>query len=335
MLADFWHNHFNVRGWDGDIAPIFVHYDRDVIRKNLLGNFRTMLEDVAKSTAMLYFLDNRSNTGARPNENYARELFELHTMGAENYKGEFPQEQVPVSNGWPVAYVDADVYGATTCFTGWTTVDGLFQIDPNDHFPNQKVVFGRVIPANQTAEKDGRDVLDMLAQHPGTGRYVCRKLCRRFISDNPPERIVNEAAALFTAKWQAPDQLKQVVRLILLSPEFRSSWGQKIKRPFEVAVSALRSLNPDPPPAPIWAAIFSTTTIAWGRSFLVGLRPPAILMSKRIGPAWCPCCNGGVCAIGWSIGAIVRSTGLPMRSPKPRPINAALTNWSVTGKAVS
>ena len=256
VLADFWHNHFNVRGWDGDIQSVFVHYDRDVIRKNLLGNFRTMLEDVAKSTAMLYFLDNRSNTGARPNENYARELFELHTMGAENYKGEFPQEQVPVSNGWPVAYVDADVYGATTCFTGWTTVDGLFQIDPNDHFPNQKVVFGRVIPANQTAEKDGRDVLDMLAQHPGTGRYVCRKLCRRFISDNPPERIVNEAAALFTAKWQAPDQLKQVVRLILLSPEFRSTWGQKIKRPFEVAVSALRSLNtgfwfnPDPPTGP-------------------------------------------------------------------------------------
>lgn len=337
VLADFWHNHFNVRGWDGDIQSVFVHYDRDVIRKNLLGNFRTMLEDVAKSTAMLYFLDNRSNTGGRPNENYARELFELHTMGAENYMGEFPQEQVPVSNGWPVAYVDADVYGATTCFTGWTTVDGLFQIVPDDHFPNQKVVFGRVIPANQTALKDGQDVLDMLAQHPGTGRYVCRKLCRRLISDNPPERIVNEAAALFTAQWQAPDQLKQVVRLILRSPEFRTTWGQKIKRPFEVAVSALRAVytnfwfNPDPPTGSDYAGTFLYNYNRMGQELFSWGTPTGYPDVKEDWSSMVPILQRWrLChwIVDWrenniyQIGDIVAKTSADIRSP-----NALVTQW--------
>ena len=87
VLADFWHNHFNVYGWDSWSAGTWVYYDRDVVRGNLFGNFRQMLGAVAKSAAMLYYLDNVSNTSAGPNENYARELFELHGMGAENYFG--------------------------------------------------------------------------------------------------------------------------------------------------------------------------------------------------------------------------------------------------------
>ena len=121
VLADFWHNHFNVYGWDSWIQSTFVHYDRDVIRGNMLGNFRKMLGDVARSPAMLYYLDNQSNSGGNPNENYARELFELHGLGAENYFGvrKTTDPEIVDENGDRKGYIDSDVYGATTCFTGW------------------------------------------------------------------------------------------------------------------------------------------------------------------------------------------------------------------------
>ncbi len=255
-LADHWHNHFNIYGWDSSwAAPVFVHYDRDVIRANMLGNFRQMLEAVAQSPAMLYYLDNQSNSGGNPNENYARELFELHGMGAENYMGvvpliikdgsfEHPAPKDPT--GRPLLYVDDDVYGATTCFTGWRTDGntGLFKFDANAHFPYQKIVLGQVIPASQGI-KDGHDVLDMLARHPSTARYICRRLCRRLISDEPPESVVQAAADVFMANLDAPDQLRQVTRAILLSPEFRTTWGAKIKRPFEYVVSLMRAAEAD------------------------------------------------------------------------------------------
>lgn len=255
VLADHWHNHFSIFGWDSWTAPMFVHYDRDVIRAHMLGNFRTMLEAVATSPAMLYYLDNQSNSGGNPNENYARELFELHAMGAENYYGVVPliindgnyEHPAPKdSNGKPLLYVDDDVYGATTCFTGWRVDEatGLFKFDANAHFPYQKLVMGRLIPTAQGI-KDGRDVLDILARHPMAARYICRRLCRRLIADNPPERIVQAAADVFMANLDAPDQLRQVTRTILLSPEFRSTWGEKIKRPFEYAVSLLRAAEAD------------------------------------------------------------------------------------------
>lgn len=248
VLADFWHNHFNVYGWDYWTAPVFVHYDRDVIRKNLLGNFRTMLGDVARSPAMIFYLDNQSNSGDRPNENFARELFELHTMGAENYLGvQDPNNpDLKDENGEPIGYVDADVYGATTCFTGWR-IDldaGLFVFDESKHFPYQKFVLGKIIP-EFGGIKDGQDVLNMLANHPGTARYVCRRLCRRLISDEPPDRIVEEAAGVFRANSASPTQLKQVVRTILLSPEFHSIWGEKIKRPNEYIFGIARSAGID------------------------------------------------------------------------------------------
>lgn len=273
VLADFWHNHFNVYGWDYSIGPVFVHYDRDVIRGNMLGNFRTMLEAVAQSTAMLYYLDNRTNRDDGPNENFARELFELHALGAENYLGVMPQDEVPTDGtGRPIGYVDEDVYEATRCFTGWTVDTGSgsgetgglwYRNDWHDRF--QKWVLGARIESDQGPLQDGRDVLDRLASHPGTGRYIARKLCRRLISDNPPERIVNEAAALFTAQVAAPDQLKQVVRVILLSPEFRATWGEKLKRPFEVLCGALRATDAEfaPPPSMWWYNLSGQQLFTW------------------------------------------------------------------------
>lgn len=255
VLADFWHNHFSTYGWHYNVAPVFVHYDRDIIRGNLLGNFRTMLEAVGKSPAMLYYLDNFTNSREGPNENYARELFELHTLGAENYLGVMRQADVPVDGqGFPLGYVDDDVYEATRCFTGWTVADsdsgpggntGLFLYRDDWHDRFQKNVLKHYFPPDQAQQQDGQDVYDLLASHPGTARYICRKLCRRLINDTPSNAIVQSAADLFIAQKDAPDQLKQVVRHILLSNEFKSTWGGKIKRPFEVIASSLRATNAD------------------------------------------------------------------------------------------
>jgi uncharacterized protein (DUF1800 family) len=223
-----------------------VHLDRDVIRKHLFGNFRTMLEAVAQSPAMLFYLDNQSNSGDRPNENYARELFELHVMGAENYFGVRKMDDPAIVDGEGnrLGYIDNDVYGATTCFTGWRVNEdtGRFAYDDASHFPYAKLVMGKTFEPFQGIQ-DGKQVLDLLAFHPGAARYICRRLCRRLISDNPPESVVQAAADVFLANKNAPDQLKKVIRTILLSPEFRTTFGQKIKRPFEFSVGVMRAVG--------------------------------------------------------------------------------------------
>ena len=253
VLVNFWHNHFNIYAWDYAYAsPTWVHYDRDVIRANALGNFRQMLEAVATSPAMLFYLDNYINQSGGPNENWAREVFELHTMGAENYLGVKQQSEVEGYPSNPVGYVDADVFEATRCFTGWRVSDGqwpltsdtgefLYYDSWHDHF--QKTVLGRFIPANGAAMSDGQQVLDLLAAHPGTARFIARKLCRRLIADEPPQTVVDAAAAEFSASLAAPDQIKRVVRVILLAPEFAAAWGEKIKQPYECVVSMLRAVN--------------------------------------------------------------------------------------------
>ena len=244
VLADFWHNHFNVYGYEYWIGPLWTYWDRDVIRAHQLGNFREMLEAVAAGPCMLYYLDNYTNSSAGPNENWARELIELHTLGAENYLGVMRQVDVPLDGlGRPIGYVDDDVFEATRCFTGWTFDfdTGLFsyRADWHDHF--QKTVLGTYMSPNQASLADGRDVLDAVAFHPGTARHIAGKLCRRFISDDPPQTVVDAAATVFESAQNDSDQLAQVVRTILLSDEFLTTWGEKIKRPFEVVVGAMRS----------------------------------------------------------------------------------------------
>jgi len=246
VLADFWHNHFNIYGPDSWAAPVWSHWDRVVIRGNALGNFRTMLGEVAQHPAMLYYLDNYTSSSAGPNENWARELFELHTLGADHYMGVIRQDQVPIGpGGIPVAYVDDDVFEATRCFTGWTFDfdTGLFEYrsDWHDHF--QKNVLGTYIPPNQPALVDGTVVLDQVASHPGTARHVATKLAHRLIGDNPEPGLIDDAAAVFEAQSSAPDQLAQVVRTIVLHPTFLTTWGDKIKRPLEILGAALRAAD--------------------------------------------------------------------------------------------
>lgn len=273
VLADFWHTHFSVDGDKFEVTPVFVHYDRDVIRPNMLGNFRTMLEAVTKSTAMMYYLDNVWNSKYGPNENYGRELQELHCLGAVNSFGFTPEASIPNATamagsatalpaGLKAGYSENDVRQVALCLTGWTIsnpyTDGLntgqFVYYSDWHDTSTKRVMGVDIVANGQGEVS--QVLDLLARHPNTARYVCRKLCRRLISDSPPDSIVEAAAVVFNDQWQAADQLKQVVRTILLSSEFKdaANWGAKAKRPFELIAGAMRScggssekiVRPDP-----------------------------------------------------------------------------------------
>ncbi len=258
VLVDFWHNHFNVMLNEFSIGPVAVHYNRDVIRANVLGNFRSMLEEVAKSTAMMYYLDNASNTRSGPNENFARELLELHTFGAENYLGFMDPFQVapcPEDPSYPIGYTDVDVYETASAFTGWSVKDGHWQYPTEDdgtfvyrqawHDAGPKFVLGKFLNPEQPAMKDGRDILDRLASHPRVAKFICKKLIRRFVSDVPLQSLVDSAALIFRQNWQSPDQIKLTLRHILLSDAFRNAWGQKNRRPFEQLIAALRALGSD------------------------------------------------------------------------------------------
>jgi len=254
-MADFWHNHFNVY-MDGDGIPaMFVHYDRDVIRNNALGNFRQMLEDVTKSTCMLDYLGNAYNHKDAPNENFARELLELHTISADNYLGHMPAADVPTDGqGRKIGYVEEDVLEMARALTGWSysgadwwdyqngnVSTGAFLYRDDWHDKNSKQIMGNTFTfeANNNL-KDMQDILDMLAEHPATAEFLAKKMCRRFISDNPSQSIIDAVKDTLHLNWQAPDQIKLAMETLLKSPEFLNTWGEKIKRPFERAASSMR-----------------------------------------------------------------------------------------------
>ena len=258
VLVNFWHGHFNVMGTDFSAGPVFAHYDRDVIRANATGNFRTLLEAVAKSTSMLYYLDNLNNSRSGPNENWARELLELHTFGAENYLGFMDPFQVPPcpeDPAYPIGYTDIDVYETSAAFTGWSAKNGHWQFpDENDgtfvyrqswHDAGPKFLLGMMVYPEQPALKDGQDVLDRLASHPRVAQFICKKLVRRFINDTPPQKLIDSAAVIFRANWRHPRQIEITLRHILNSDAMFNSWGQKARRPFEATVAAMRVLGQD------------------------------------------------------------------------------------------
>ena len=255
MMVEFWHDHFNVNGWNFDIAPVFVQHDRDAIRPHALGNFRALLEAVTKSTAMLYYLDNRANRAGGYNENWARELLELHTLGADVYYPGASHGFVPIGDdGLAVGYSDADVYDVARCFTGWTVRNGHWQFPSgpeydtgeffyhsNWHEGGSKFVLGSWITPQ--GQQEAHVVLDRLCQHRATARHVCQRLCRRFVADHPPADLVESAAAIFQANWQAPDQLARVLRHIVEYSAGEHALGQKIRRPFELMVATLRKCD--------------------------------------------------------------------------------------------
>jgi uncharacterized protein (DUF1800 family) len=309
-LVHFWHNHFSAYAYEFVEGPLWVHWDRDVLRANALGNFRQMLGAVCRAPVMLTYLDNYLNFAedfaGYSNENFARELLELHTLGAAASYGRIPRSQVPLDpQGRPLGYCEDDVKDVARALTAWTfDIDweswrwgggntGQFvhadQFEPTLHSREAKVVLGTTLAADRTAQVDGDQLLDVLAAHPACGRFLAGKLCRRLVGDFPPPALVDSAAALWTSLWQDPSQIRKVVRHILVErSEFRATWGEKVKRPFEIAVSALRAGNgsfrffqqvPAPPDWEDWHPDFQrTATLHWlfepAGQVIFGWHPP-------------------------------------------------------------
>ncbi|MBL8881179.1 MAG: DUF1800 domain-containing protein, partial [Phycisphaerales bacterium] len=200
VMTWFWDNHFNTF-YSSHGNSDFEKRETEVFRNRALGNFRALIGESARSPAMLYSLDGRSNMKGSPNENYARELMELHSMG--------------VTGG----YTQRDIEEVARAFTGWTVKDGIFFFDATKHDISAKTLLGQTIAAGG-GQSDGEKVLDIVAAHPSTARFICRKLVTLFVSDVPVESLVTRCAATFTAQQASPDQMKQVVSTILTSPEF-------------------------------------------------------------------------------------------------------------------
>lgn len=257
VMCDFWHNHFSINAWDNAAGIFLPVFDRDVIRRHCLGNFREMLEAVAKSGAMLCYLNNRSSRAGAPNENYARELFELHTLGRDAYLNANYNRwrEVPGAlAGRPAGYIDQDVYEAARAFTGWAVEDGTrlagdrtlprtgrFAYVEAWHDNYQKRVLAAEFDPFQPAQADGRKVLDLCAFHPATARCLAKKLCVRLVADEPPPSLVASTAKAWTAHRDKPDQIARVVSHIALSKEFGRVRQAKVKRPLELVAGFLRA----------------------------------------------------------------------------------------------
>ena len=248
VMTDFWLNHFNVFLHKNEATPYYmVSFERDVIRPRALGKFEDLLEATAHSPAMMIYLDNSSSIGPDStaaeraerrqnnkkkreglNENYGRELMELHTLGV---------------NG---GYTQADVTQAARILTGWTVErperGGGFQFDPNRHEPGTKVVMGQKFKDH--GEEEGRELLHMLATRPATAQFISRKLAVRFVSDDPPQALVDRMAKAFLS---SNGDIAAVLSAMFHSQEFWDTnvYRAKVKTPIEFVVSAARASNAD------------------------------------------------------------------------------------------
>ncbi len=241
VMVDFWFNHFNVFAGKGDVRWYVSAYERDAIRPHALGTFPDLVRATARHPAMLFYLDNWLS--ARPdfivpagpnrgrnaglNENYARELMELHTLGVDG------------------GYTQRDVTEVARAFTGWTIdrpqITGRFVFRPLMHDGGEKGVVGHRIPAGG-GQGDGERVIEILTRHPSTARFVATKLVRRFVSDTPPPALIARVAATYTGTG---GNIPAMLRVIFESREFsgEDAYRAKIKKPFEFVASAVRALG--------------------------------------------------------------------------------------------
>jgi uncharacterized protein (DUF1800 family) len=256
VMTQFWHDHFNVNATKDEFTAAFFPSHDALLREHALGNFRVMLGEVARSPAMLYYLNNADSIASPANENYARELLELHTLGAGNYLNDRYSDwrDVPgAAEGLAEGYLDLDVYEVARAFTGWSMGDGRWIAEGESapltgrfhyvarwHDPYQKRILGREFAPNRGPMADGEEVLDLLASHPGTARFVCSKIARRLLSDDPPDALVESMARTFLAAHAAPDQIAQVLRVLVLSPDFAAP-QHKLRRPFEFLAALYRA----------------------------------------------------------------------------------------------
>jgi uncharacterized protein (DUF1800 family) len=234
-LVGFWTDHFNIDISKGDCRWLTVAHDRDVVRPQALGRFPELLRAVVLSPAMLWYLDGRVNRRAspaeKPNENYARELLELHTLGVHG------------------GYTQADVMEVARALTGWTVrskSDSSFQIGKVEfraelHDDGEKTVLGRSVPAGQGA-RDADAVLAIVTAHPSCARLIATKLCRRFIADEPPAAAVERVARTFAASG---GDIRSTLRTLFSTSDFQNARETRFKRPFHFVVSALRATDAD------------------------------------------------------------------------------------------
>lgn len=233
VMVEFWTDHFNIHLLNGLGPTLKPADDLQVIRTHALGNFRDLLHASAKSPAMLFYLDNFFNQASAPNENYARELMELHTLGVDG------------------GYTETDVKEVSRCFTGWSihfpddpTGDyGTFNYIDAIHDQDAKVVLGQNIPAGG-GQQDGEQVLDILASHPSTAQFIASKLCRRFISDAPDQASIDAVSDAFTA---SNGDIKATLRALFASEAFSNTTDLKFTRPSEYLASLIRALAPHTP----------------------------------------------------------------------------------------
>jgi uncharacterized protein (DUF1800 family) len=248
QMTDFWFNHFNVFMDKGADRILIATYERDAIRPHVLGNFRDLLEATAQSPAMLFYLDNwqsvspeRAQEGPRGrlfakqkakqarglNENYARELMELHTLGVDG------------------GYTQQDIIEVARCFTGWTIDQpnrgGEFIYNDRVHDKGEKIVLGVKIPAGG-GQDDAEKVLDILARHPATAHFISTKLAKKFVADDPPPALIERMAKTF---HDTDGDIRAVMSAMLDSKEFFSegAFRAKVKTPLELIVSAARATN--------------------------------------------------------------------------------------------
>jgi uncharacterized protein (DUF1800 family) len=263
VMTDFWYNHFNVFIGKGPDRYMITAYERDVIRPHVLGKFKDLLVATAKSPAMLFYLDNTESVGPhsaqavfgpqqrpqfrrgpfgmiyqvppRPqpnnknrasglNENYAREIMELHTLGVDG------------------GYTQRDVTELAKVLTGWSIDQpqrgGSFKFNERAHEPGPKFIFGQKI--KERGEDEGMEMLDILARHPSTAKFISKKLAMRFVSDNPPQSLINRMADTFQKK---DGDIREVLRTMFNSPEFWSAdaYRAKVKTPLEFVASSARA----------------------------------------------------------------------------------------------
>jgi uncharacterized protein (DUF1800 family) len=265
VMDDFWFNHFNVFAGKGEDRYYLTSYERDVIAPRALGKFKDLVSDTAKSPAMLFYLDNFLSADPRAaqrlaqeramrqrarggfnrvpqnaqaqnkkkqqrglNENYGRELMELHTLGVDG------------------GYTQKDVTEVARCFTGWTIEkpreNPQFKFDERIHDPDPKIVLGKKIHSG--GMKDGEQVIELLVKNPSTAKFISTKLARRFVSDNPPPALVARMAETFKS---SDGDIRAVMHAMIYSPEFwtRDAYRAKIKTPFEFVASTVRALGAD------------------------------------------------------------------------------------------
>jgi uncharacterized protein (DUF1800 family) len=260
VLTDFWFNHFNVSITKNDCAEFIPAYERDVIRPFALSSFGELLLGTAKSPAMSYYLDNFNSSAPQPegqmqarksrglNENYAREVMELHTLGVD---GGYTQQDVTqaarVLTGWGVYPMNENGKGVVERFSedqlarrGFVH-EGDFFFNANRHDRGEKKVLGQTFPAGGGYE-EGVRLMEMLAKHPSTAAFITRKIAVRFVSDDPPQSLLDKMAKTFREKG---GDIKQVLMTMVAAPEFWSAAAvrEKTKSPFELAIGAVRSLH--------------------------------------------------------------------------------------------